>query len=213
MRKMKDWLQDSSTVVKVVMVLTVLALIVLLIPRGKYPPVDAERLARDPSLGPLDAPITIIEYGDFACESCMAWHEARVLDIILEKYPQQVRFIWRDNARISTASLQAAAAAQCAFDQGKFWPYHDLLFENPLGFSSAGLKSYAGELGLDQAQFDSCLDNHMYINKVKHSMKLAGEHGFSFTPAFLVNDEIIIGPPSADYLSGLIEELLNSIKL
>ncbi len=195
------------------MLLAILAFIILLIPRGNYPPVDSERLARDPSLGSPDAAITIIEYGDFACESCKAWHEAKVLEIILEKYPQQVRFVWRDNARISTASLQAAAAGQCAFDQGKFWSYHDLLFENPLGFSSAGLKSYAGVLGLDQTIFDNCLDTQLYVNKVKHSMKLAGEHGFSFTPAFLVNDKIIIGPPSADYLSQLIDELLNSTKL
>ncbi len=210
MWKLKKWLHSNNSAVKVVIFLAILVFMVLLIPQRNYPPVDAERLRQDPSRGAVDAPITIIEYGDFACSSCKLWHDAGVLDSILEKYPQQVLFVWRDNARISTASLQAAAAGQCAFDQGKFWLYHDLLFENVLGFSAQGLKSYAGQLGLDQMQFDSCLDKQIYINKVKHSMKLAGAHGFSFTPAFLVNDEVIIGPPSADYLSKLIDQLLIS---
>jgi protein-disulfide isomerase len=186
-----------------------LVLFAVLYPRPQYPEVSADRLANDPTLGPADAKVTIIEYADYACPGCKSWYNAGVLQDILKKYPDSVRFIYRDNARISPASVSAANAAQCAYDQGKFWEYHDLLFENPVSFSPEGLKTYADMLGLDRAQFDTCLESGAYVNKVRHSMKLAGEHGFSFTPAFLVNDEVIVGPPSETYLSGLIESMLN----
>lgn len=208
MKQLKTWISQNRSGVTVTLVILFLTLAMLLIPRPQYPEVNAQRLALDPSLGPADAPVTIIEYADYACESCKAWHEARVRDIILEKFPDQVRYIWRDNARISTASLQAAAAGQCALDQGKFWEYQDRLFANEISFSSDGFQTYADQVGLDMEQFSACISENLYINKVKHSMKLAGEHGFSFTPAFLVNEQVIIGPPSAEYLSTLIEDLL-----
>jgi protein-disulfide isomerase len=131
-----------------------------------------------------------------------------VLEEILALYEGKVKFIWRDNAHISSASRTAANAAQCAFDQGKFWEYHDLLFENPIGFSDEGLKSYAMMLDLDGEKFNTCVDQGFYMNKVVHSMNLAGDYGLSDTPAFLVNGEVIIGPPPTSYLSEMIEGLL-----
>ena len=185
-----------------------LILFAVIYPRPQYPEVAPERLATDPTLGPANAQVTIIEYADYACPGCKSWYNAGVLQDILQKFPDSVRFIYRDNARISPASVKAANAAQCAYDQGKFWEYHDLLFENPVSFSTEGLKTYADMLGLNRTQFDQCLDNGTYINKVRYSMKLAGDHGFSFTPAFLVNDKVIVGPPSEQYLSDLINSML-----
>jgi protein-disulfide isomerase len=206
--KLSNWIKINRSMVSVFGLITGLILFAALYPKPQYPAVSADRLAQDPTLGPVGAPITIIEYADYACPGCKSWYHAGVLQDILKKFPDSVRFVYRDNARISPASVKAANAAQCAFDQEKFWEYHDLLFENPVSFSTEGLKTYADMLGLNRAQFDKCLDSGAYVNKVRHSMKLAGEHGFSFTPAFLVNDKVIIGPPSEIYLSDLIESML-----
>jgi protein-disulfide isomerase len=201
------WRNNKAAIVVVALIL-VLALGALLVPRKQYPPVSDERLALDPILGSENAPITIIEYGDYACSGCKLWHNAGVLDEILELYDGRVKFIWRDNAHISSASRAAANAAQCAFDQGKFWEYHDLLFENPIGFSDEGLKSYALMLNLDANRFNACVDQGLYMNKVVHSMNLAGEYGLSLTPSFLINEEVVIGPPPTSYLSEIITRLL-----
>lgn len=201
--------RKNNTFVWIVATLVAVLLGVLLYPRNNYPEVAADRLAVEPFLGVEDAEITIIEYADYACSGCKLWHNAGVLDEILAMYEGKVKFIWRDNAHISTASIAAANAAHCAYDQGKFWEYHDLLFENPRGFSLEGLKGYATDLGLDQEQFDQCVDQKTYYQKVFHNMKLAGEHGLSVTPAFLINGEVIIGPPPTSYMVDVISKKLS----
>ncbi len=206
--KLDVYWRHNKAVIIVVAVILVLALGALLTPKKQYPPISDERLALDPFLGSENAPITIIEYGDYACSGCKLWHNAGVLDEILELYDGKVKFIWRDNAHISSASRAAANAAQCAFDQGKFWEYHDLLFKNPIGFSDEGLKSYALMLNLDMEKFNTCVDQGWYMNKVVHSMNLAGDYGLSLTPSFLVNEEVVIGPPPTSYLSEIIIRLM-----
>lgn len=198
-----------KTLIWIVAVLAIIALGAVLYPRNNYPEVAADRLAVEPFLGVEDAEITIIEYADYACSGCKLWHNAGVLDEILAMYEGKVKFIWRDNAHISTASIAAANAAHCAYDQEKFWEYQDLLFENPRGFSLEGLKGYATDLGLNQEQFDQCVDQKTYYQKVFHNMKLAGEHGLSVTPAFLINGEVIIGPPPTSYMVDVISKKLS----
>ena len=201
------WKNNKTTIIIVSLILVVFVG-VLLMPKKQYPPVSAERLADDPFLGSENAQVTIIEYGDYACGGCKLWHNAGVLEEILEQFDGQVKFVWRDNAHISTASITAANAAQCAYDQGQFWEYHDLLFDNTRGFSKEGLKAYAVDLGLDTDQFNLCVDQGLYVNKIINSMRLAGEHGLSQTPSFLVNEVIIIGPPATSYLADLITKLM-----
>lgn len=201
------WLKAHRTESGIILVLVVLLSAALLWPKPVYPEVSEARLMDDPSLGPADAPVTIIEYADFACPGCKLFHDAEVMQAILEKYDGQVRFVWRDNARISPGSKMAANAAQCAYDQGAFWEYHDLLFDNQ-DFSNEALKGYASQLGLNRSTFDTCLDENTYYNKILYSMKLAGERGLSVTPAFLINGELIIGPPPVSTLSDYIEKAL-----
>ena len=207
--KIRNLIIEHQTPLLIISIIIVMGIGALLYPRSDYPEVSAERLAIDPYLGVEDAEITIIEYADYACSGCKLWHNAGVLDEIFASHEGKLKFVWRDNAHISTDSMAAANAAHCAYDQGKFWEYHDLLFANPRGFSTEGLKGYASDLGLDQETFNVCVDNKTYYQKVIHNMKLAGEHGLSVTPAFLVNEEIIIGPPPTSYLDELISRLLN----
>ncbi len=170
----------------------------------------AASLGDDPSLGPASAPVTIVEYGDFGCPSCKAWYKAGVLEQVRAKYGDKVRFVWRDFPIITVQSPKAAEAGQCANDQGKFWPYHDTLYNHAPALSVGDLKSYAAALGLDTAKFTACLDSGQYAAKVSRSQSDAFAHGFRGTPGFLVNGQPLDGPPSFDYLSSLIDQALVS---
>ena len=81
---------------------------------------DAVRLADNPSLGSASARVTIVEYADFGCTSCRAWHNAGILDQIRALYGDKVQFVWKDFPVITAQSPKAAEAGQCAFDQGVF---------------------------------------------------------------------------------------------
>jgi protein-disulfide isomerase len=175
---------------------------------SRVPPLSAARLASDPSLGNPAAKVTIIEYGDFGCPTCRGWEKAGVLKQILAAYGDQVHFIWRDYPIITAQSPQAAEAGQCAFEQGKFWDYHDLLYAKAPALSMADLKSYAAQLGLHTAQFDLCIDTGQDQAKVNQSINEARLAGFFETPSFLVNGQKLIGPASFDKFKSLIDPLL-----
>lgn len=178
-------------------------------PRVKAEAVSLERLADDPSLGPADAPVTIIEYGDFGCPSCRAWHNAGILAQIRAQYGDQVRFVWRDFPVITVQSPKAAEAAQCAYDQDKFWEYHNLLFERASVLGVDNLKAYAADLGLNTGEFNRCLDSGKHKATVKRDWQDAEAHGFLGTPSFLINDKPLVGPPTYAFLQREIDGLLS----
>jgi protein-disulfide isomerase len=165
-------------------------------------------LNNEPSIGPMDAPVTLIEYGDFGCTTCKGWYNAGVLDKLRATYGDKLRFVWRDYPIITAQSPKAAEAAQCAFDQGKFWQYHNLLYQRAPALSVNDLKSYAAELGLDTAHFNQCLDSGEKAAIVQKSEADARQLGFTATPDFLLNGEAIIGPPSFADLQTRINAIL-----
>jgi protein-disulfide isomerase len=179
-------------------------------PQPKAAGVSADRLTDDPSLGPASAPVTIIEYGDFGCPSCRAWHNAGILEQIRSQYGDQVRFVWRDFPVITAQSPKAAEAAQCAYDQGKFWEYHDLLFARAPALGTSVLKAYAAELGLDTAQFNHCLDSGQHQETVGRDWRDAEARGFLGTPSFLINNQPLVGPPTAEFLKQQIDAILRN---
>jgi len=174
-------------------------------PRAQPQPTARLQPADEPFLGSSSAPVTIVEYGDFGCTICRRWHKQGVLDQILAHYGDRVRFVWRDFPIITAYSPKAAEAGQCAFGQGQFWEYHDLLYDRAPALSVSDIKTYAAELGIDTARFDSCLDSGVYRAKVEASTKEAFGHGFRGTPGFLVNDRPIAGPGSFEYFQAIID--------
>jgi protein-disulfide isomerase len=177
-------------------------------PRAGAPPLSAARLALDPSLGPANAPVTLIEYADFGCPTCQTWYQSHTLEQVLAKYPNKIHFIWRDFPIITSDSPKAAEAGQCAFDQAKFWPFHDIVYDNAPAISTDDLKSYAASVGLDTKRFDQCLDSGQDAAKVNQSLQDANSHGFLGTPSFLLNGRPLAGPPSFAYLVSLIDPIL-----
>lgn len=192
------------------MILIGLALVAgyFLWPRPKALAVSQDRLNDDPFIGSINAPVTIVEYGDFGCPSCRAWHNAGILEQVQAAYGDQVRFVWRDFPVITAQSPKAAEAAQCAYDQGYFWGYHDLLFEQATSLRTSDLKRYAENIGLDSSLFKQCLDSGQHKATVEKDLQDAYRHRFRGTPSFLVNDQPLAGPPNFQILQNLIEPIL-----
>ncbi len=164
-----------------------------------------------PSKGSPDAPVTIVEFSDFQCGYCRKfWQET--LPRIEEKYIRtgKVRFVYRHLAILGAASVQAAIAAECAHEQGRFWPYHDKLFASagPLAFSKGNLKRYAEELRLDTARFNTCVDTEQPREKIDRETMVGRAIGMTGTPGFLINRERRIGAYPYEAFEEIIEGIL-----
>jgi protein-disulfide isomerase len=138
----------------------------------------------------------MIYFTDFQCGYCGKFVR-ETLPRIEEHYirPGKVRLVFRHLAILGEASVQAARASACAFDQGKFWEYHDALFANkgPLAFSTARLKRYAGDLRLDEKAFVTCLDSQTFAERVDAETVIGRALGATGTPAFLINGQLLLG--------------------
>ena len=202
--------KSTSRLIIAVGVIAVIIVVValILLSQSRVQLLGAVRLASDPSLGLPSAKVTIIEYGDFGCTTCRGWEQAGVLKQIVAAYGNQVHFVWRDDPIITAQSPQAAEAGQCAFDQDKFWQYHDLLYAKAPALSISDLKSYASQLGLNTAQFDQCLNSEQDQAKVNQSMAEARGYRFIGTPSFIVNGQKVIGPASFDQFKSMIDPIL-----
>lgn len=175
--------------------------------RSGAPAVSAARIAEQHSRGPAAAKVTIVEYGDFDCPTCRAYFNSGILERILKAYPNQVRLVFRHLPIITPVSPKLAEASECAADQGAFWPFHDLLFEmSPTQPSQ--MPDIAQRLGLDVNAFTACLNSGRYAGLVQAETQEGFQHGFHATPAFLVNSQALIGPPSYDQLQQRINTLL-----
>lgn len=164
-----------------------------------------------PDRGAPVAPVVMVAFSDFQCSYCrLFWRE--VFPQIEERYIRsgKVRLVHRHLAILGEASVRAAQAASCAYAQGKFWEYHDALFRNtsPVAFTSARLKGYAGELGLEEKPFGACLDGNKYAKRVEAETILGRALGANGTPAFLLNGQLLIGaypfPTFQQTLDGLL---------
>ena len=191
-----------------VLIAVVIGSVILFNNGGENEAINAEALR---AIGPETAPVTITEYADFGCISCKAWHQFGVREQVLERYGEQVRFVWRDFPVTTPQSPQAAEAGFCAHDQGQFWAYHDILFANAPALGEQNLQAYAAEIGLDTQRFNACLESGEHRSAVDQERTTALEQGFRSVPSFMVNNQRLIGPPSFDQLVALIDEILATV--
>ncbi len=152
-----------------------------------------------PILGNPSAPITILEWGDYQCTFCYRFHDT-TLNTLEQDYIQtgKVNLVFKDFPLNGPDSILAAEASYCAHDQGKYWEYHDELYKNWGGektgwITSWSLNAFGSTVGLDLDQFNQCLDDHKYQDKVDALYEFGKEVGIDATPSFLIfNDEKII---------------------
>ena len=149
-----------------------------------------------PILGDPSAPITIVEFGDYQCHACYNWihtHKPTIDNHYIATGKANLVFV--DLAFLGRDSPKAAQASYCAEDQGKYWEYHDILYNNQEekidgGWASTErLKAFAFSLGLDMELFESCLDSSKYQKRVQYNTQEAKKHGARATPTF-----VIVGP-------------------
>jgi protein-disulfide isomerase len=142
---------------------------------------------RDHVQGPADAPVTLVEYGDYECPYCGAAYP--IVKQIQEAMGDELRFVFR-NFPITTShphAGQAAEAAEAAAAQERFWPMHDLLYENQQRLEAADLVAYAGRLGLDTDRFGRDLAEHAHEARVREDFMSGVRSGVNGTPTFFLD--------------------------
>jgi len=157
----------------------------------------------DASKGPEDARVTIVEYGDHACPFCRK--AEKDIERLLAAH-SDVRFVWKDlPSELHVGSTIASEAAQCAKDQGRFWEYHERLFEQEAFFTQTSLALLANTIGLDLDRFSQCLSQRKKRYVIERNISEAEALGIDGTPYFFIGEK---------RYSGLLsfEDLENAIK-
>ena len=142
---------------------------------------------RDHIEGRADAPLTLVEYGDYECPYCGAAYP--IIKEVQARMGDQLRFVFR-NFPISTShphAEHAAEAAEAASAQSRFWPMHDLLYENQQRLGDQDLHAYAERLGLDLERFDHDLAEHVHAGRVHDDFLTGVRSGVNGTPSFYIN--------------------------
>jgi protein-disulfide isomerase len=167
--------------------------------------------------GNHEAPVTIVEFSDFKCPYCGRF-STETLPQLRQLYINtgQVRLVYRHFAILGPESDYAAAAAECAAEQGQFWAYHDQIFADQAATRSTlthdQLLNLAQKTGLPPLPFSDCLLSGRYTNQVRRDMGAARALSLKSTPSFLINDIFIIGAQPFEVFQQVIEEQL-SLKL
>jgi protein-disulfide isomerase len=171
------------------------------------PPRQQVSAANGPSKGGSNAPILMIEFSDFQCPFCLRAHAT--VDQVLKTYGDKIKFVYRHYPLPTHPNAKPAAeASMCAADQGKFWPYHDRLFEQPSKLGDTDLKQHAADLGLDAPKFNACVDSHKFRAVVEADTKDGEEAGVNGTPAFFINGRMLSGAQPFDAFKRIIDEEL-----
>ncbi len=161
-----------------------------------------------PSWGSNSAPVTLVEFADYECPFCQ--RSVATLNRLKEAYgPDKLRIVFRD-LPIDTheRARPAALAAHCANDQGKFWEYHKVLFENQANLQDKDLAAYAEKTGLDKDAFASCVEAKKFQGVVDKSRREADALGFDSTPTFVLNGIVVPGNQPFEVLKEKIDALL-----
>lgn len=163
----------------------------------------------DPSLGPADAPITIIEFSDYQCPFCIRWYQT-VSSRLLKDYQGKIRFVYRDLplSAIHPEAQAAAEAADCAGEQSAYWQYHDALFSEKYGLGVDAYDRYATDLSLNTQAFNLCLAQHRYKSEVDADASYATDLGVNSTPAFFINGLYVMGAQPYEVFQQIIDKEL-----
>ena len=152
-----------------------------------------------PALGDPDAPLTLVEFTDYQCPFCNRFFKTAFPEI-KKKYIDsgKLRLVIKDLPLAFHANArEAAQAAHCAGEQGRFWPLHDKLYENATRLEAANLPGYATQAGLEAAAFRDCLASERHLTAIDGDAAEAGRVGITGTPSF------VLGPTTVDAIEGV----------
>ena len=162
--------------------------------------------ARDHQEGPAVAPVTLVEYGDYECPNC--GQAFPIVQAIRRDMGDQLRFVFRNFplTQIHPYAEHAAEAAEAAGAQGKFWPYHDMLFLHQDALTDSDLIGYAADLGLDVARFTRDLEDGAFAERVREDFLSGVRSGVNGTPTFFINSYRYDGSYDYDTLLAALQE-------
>jgi protein-disulfide isomerase len=165
-------------------------------------------VAGEPFKGAEKAPLTVVKFEDFQCPFCKQVQPTFIE--LLSRYNGKVRLVHKDLPleSIHPQARQAAEAARCAYEQGKFWEYHDKLYANSPKASGDDLKSYAKEVGLNVDLFDRCFTSGKYKAVVQQDLNEGVQLGLTGTPTIFINGREISGNQSLEAFEAIIDEEL-----
>jgi protein-disulfide isomerase len=161
--------------------------------------------ARDHAEGGAEAPVTLVEYGDYECPSCGRAYP--IVKAIQQRFGGRLRFVFR-NFPLTGAHPHAelaAEAAEAASRQGRFWEMHDALFEHQSDLDGEALVAYAAEVGLDLERWLEDLQSHAFAARVREDFMSGVRSGVPGTPAFFIDGEAYEGQPDYEPLSAAID--------
>jgi len=177
--------------------------------------VPVEEALSEMSMGPDNAPVTMIEYSSLGCPHCAAFHRDTLPKIKKEYIDTgKVKLVFKDfPLSFHEQAMPAALAAECAGEQGNYWEMHDKLFgeqsrwvDNPK--ADDVLKQFADELGLDTKQFNECYDSRKYEDEINADMQEGIAAGVQGTPAFFINGQFISGAQPFEVFKQIIDQML-----
>jgi protein-disulfide isomerase len=165
-------------------------------------------VAGEPFRGSEKAPVTIVKFEDFLCPFCKQVQPT--FNDLLSRYNGKVRLVHKDLPleSLHPQARQAAEAARCAYEQGKFWEYHDKLYANSPKASADDLKSYAKEVSLNVDSFDRCFASGKYKPVVQQDLNEGAQLGLTGTPTFFINGREISGNQPLETFEAIIDEEL-----
>lgn len=198
------------------------------IDRGRGPDIQAEASAgsfdhsaasvpvtdKDPSQGPANAPVTIVEISDFECPYCS--RVVPTMKQIKDTYKDQVRIVWKHNPldfhKNARPAHEAAAAVHALAGNDAFWKFHDLAFQNQRDLTPENFEKWAVEAGVDKAKFKQAVDSKKYAAKVDEDIALAAKIDASGTPAFRINGVTVSGAQPFEKFKEVIDAQLEEAK-
>jgi protein-disulfide isomerase len=144
---------------------------------------------RDHLIGPADAPVSLLEYGDYQCPFCGAAHP--VVKALVQRMGDSLCYVFRHFpvTTVHPDAELAAEAAEAAAGQGRFWQMHDRLFTHQQDLGLPALERHAGAIGLDVARFEREVSSHMHHDRVREDFMSGVRSGVNGTPSFFINGE------------------------
>jgi protein-disulfide isomerase len=180
----------------------------------KSPPIFRADVAVNgaPFKGTERAAVTIVKFEDFQCPYCKTVQST--YQELLKRYNGKVRLVHKDLPldAIHPQARQAAEAARCAGDQGKFWEYHDTLYANSPKAAVEELKAYAKQVGINVASFEQCFTSGKYKGLVQRDLSEGAQLGLTGTPTFFINGREMSGAQPVEAFTAVIDEELNQTK-
>lgn len=162
----------------------------------------------DPGKGDKNAPVVLIEFSDFQCPFCKRVRPT--IAQILSTYGDKVYYVFRDfPLGFHSQAKDAANAAQCAFEQGKYWDYNTELWNTQGRHTPDNLKEIGVKLGLDSAKFNKCVDSKKYYAEIDKDQQDGSEAGVGGSPAYSINGVFLSGAQPFGTFKQIIDEELN----